>query len=98
MSYNRYVKNYRQLKQELLSNPSIRKQYDQLEPKLALVEQIIEKRNALGYTQKEFAQKIGTKQSAISRFESGAYNPSIAFLQKLSNALGSSLTITINPE
>ena len=43
-------------------------------------------------TQKQLAEKVGTKQSSIARLESGNYNPSLQFLQKVANALGKQLT------
>ena len=46
---------------------------------------------------KELAEKIGTKQSVISRLESGRANPSVAFLKKLAEALHSRLEIKFNP-
>jgi len=58
-----------------------------------VIEMIIKKRIEGGLSQKELAQKIGTKQSAISRFESGTYNPSLSFLQKVGEALNVKLKI-----
>ena len=40
----------------------------------------VKKRIEKGITQKELAKKIDTRQSSISRFESGAYNPTLIFL------------------
>lgn len=39
-------------------------------------------------TQKELADKIGTEQSSISRFEKSMKMPSISFLTQITNALG----------
>ncbi|MCL2806109.1 MAG: helix-turn-helix transcriptional regulator [Treponema sp.] len=44
-------------------------------------------------TQKGLAQLIGTKQSNISRLESGNYNPSMDFLQKIATAMGKRLEV-----
>ena len=46
-------------------------------------------------SQKELAQKMGTKQSALSRLESGTYNPSLLFLKKIATALDAKLSISI---
>ena len=46
-------------------------------------------------SQGELAKLVGTKQSAISRFESGRYNPSIKFLGKVADSLGKSIIIRI---
>ena len=46
-------------------------------------------------TQNQLAEMIGTKQSNISRLESGEYNPSLEFLNKVAQALGKSLEIRL---
>jgi transcriptional regulator with XRE-family HTH domain len=46
-------------------------------------------------TQKELAELIGTKQSNISRFESGNYNPTIEFLNKMAHAVGKQLEVRL---
>lgn len=74
---------------EALKDPKFRAEYDRQQPEFALIRARIEK----GLTQKELAQKIGTKQSVISRLESGRANPSVAFLKKLARALNSHLEI-----
>jgi transcriptional regulator with XRE-family HTH domain len=38
---------------------------------------------------------MGTKQSAISRFESGKANPTLDFLYRLADALGAQMKVTI---
>jgi len=86
-------KTYRQLKRELLRDKKIQYAYEKLGPEFAVIEMIIKKRIEGGLSQKELAQKIGTKQSAISRFESGTYNPSLSFLQKVGEALNVKLKI-----
>jgi len=90
------MKNYRQLKTKLLKNKEVRKAYDNLGPEFALIEMIIKRRIEEGLTQRELARKIGTKQSAVSRLESGAYNPSIAFLQKVADALDARLKVSLS--
>jgi len=88
-------KTYRQLKRKLLKNKKIKRAYEKLGPEFALIELIIKKRIEKGLTQKELARRIGTKQSAISRLESGKYNPSLAFLKKVAKALGAELKISL---
>jgi len=86
---------YKQLKRELLRDKKIKEVYERLGPEFAIIEMIIKKRIEKGLTQKELAKKIGTKQSAISRLESGTYNPSLSFLRKVSEALGTKLKISL---
>ena len=84
-----------ELKNELLSNTEIKSEYDALRPKYELIEQIILARTEQGITQAELAKITGTKQSNISRFESGNYNPSLEFVQKIAHGLGKELRITL---
>ncbi len=80
------------LKEEL-KNPAFKAEFYRQQPEFAVINAIIEARRNKGITQKSLAQKIGTKQSVISRLESGRANPSIAFLKKLAYALNSHLEI-----
>lgn len=48
-------------------------------------------------TQKELATSMGTKQSVISRFESGKTIPSLSFLKRLADALNASLQVQFDP-
>ncbi|HHY13301.1 MAG TPA: helix-turn-helix transcriptional regulator [Thermoanaerobacterales bacterium] len=63
-----------------------------------LLRELIKCRHERNLTQKELAEIIGTKQSAISRLESGKLNPSVKFLQKVANALNVKIDIKIIPE
>ena len=69
--------------------PDAKAEYDALAPQYE-----IECRKAIGMTQKELAERMGTAQANISRFESGNYNPSLSFLQKMAESLGKSLRIS----
>jgi len=88
-------KTYRQLKRELFKDKKIKEAYEKIGPEFAVIEMIIEKRIEKGLSQKELAKKVGTKQSAISRFESGTYNPSLSFLHKVVEALDAKLKIAL---
>ncbi|HBH46659.1 MAG: transcriptional regulator [Candidatus Jacksonbacteria bacterium RIFOXYC2_FULL_44_29] len=89
------MKTYRQLKSKLLKDKKIKNAYDALEPEFALINTLIQKRLEKGLTQKEIAEKVGTRQSAISRLESGTYNPSLAFLHKIAEALDTRLQLSL---
>jgi predicted transcriptional regulator len=89
------MRSYKQFKAKLLRDKEIRKEYERLGPEFELVRLLIRKRLEKGLTQHELARKVGTKQSAISRLESGRYNPTMSVLQKVAKALGSKLEISI---
>ncbi|HJZ06059.1 MAG: transcriptional regulator [Candidatus Levybacteria bacterium RIFCSPLOWO2_01_FULL_39_24] len=80
---------------EALKDPEFKKEYDALEVEYSIISQVIQKRLEKKMSQKQLAEKIGTKQSAIARLEGGNTNPSVAFLEKVSKALGSKLQISI---
>lgn len=82
-------------KHSLLENPDVKAEYELLAPQYELIRQIIALRQDQHLTQKALAEKVGLKQSAISRFESGNHNPSLAFLQRLAQGLGKSLHIEL---
>ena len=84
-------------KKRALKNPKFKAEYDKLQPEFAVIKAIIRARADVGITQKSLAEKIGTKQSVISRLESGRANPSVAFLKKLAQALSSNLEIKFIP-
>ena len=88
-------KTYKQFKKNLLKIKKVEENYEKLGTEFSLIEMIIKKRNEKGLSQKQLARKIGTKQSAISRLESGKYNPSVSFLQKVSDALDAKLKIAL---
>ena len=81
------IMNHSQIKELLLRNPQVKDEYDKLAPIYEIKEEIIRLRIEKGLSQKELADLIGSKQSAISRLESGDYNPSVQFLIKIAHAL-----------
>ena len=87
------MQNWKNFKKELLKNPKFKKEYERLQPEYAVISAMIEARIKKGLTQRELADRIGTKQSVISRLESGRANPSVAFLKKFAQALNTTLQI-----
>ncbi len=67
----------------------------QLSPRYEVVEQLKQARKSLNVTQEDLAERVGTKKSNISRFESGRYNPSLDFLIRIADSLGKQLHIKI---
>jgi ribosome-binding protein aMBF1 (putative translation factor) len=90
LSFNEYLK-------EQLKDPKFFKEYHKLDAEFAPIEAILKARVEKGLTQKSLAAKMKTKQSAISRIESGRSSPTISFLQKLAAALNMSLQLKFTP-
>lgn len=78
---------------EQLKNPEFKKEWEDFQPEYQLMKQIIAERIKQNMTQKELADKMGTKQANISRIENGNANPSLDFLKRLAESLGKKLEI-----
>jgi predicted transcriptional regulator len=89
------MKKWEEVRKELLSDPATKREYDKLAPRYVVISELIEARIKSGLTQADVANKIGTGQSAIARFEGGNVNPSLDFLQKIAQVLGRQLTVHI---
>ena len=90
------MESFEQFKKEALKNPEVRKEYERLAPRYKLISDLIALRIKKGLTQAEVAKKMGTKQSAIARAESGDENLTIDSVQKMSEALGAKVKISIS--
>lgn len=89
------MKEWNKVKRELLKNKEVAREYRELEPRYQFISELINARIKKGLSQKELARKIGTKQSAIARLESGNANPSIGFLEKMARAMNARLEIQV---
>ena len=87
---------WKDLEKELLSDVATKKEFDKLAPRYAVISQLIAARIKNKMTQQDVARKVGTKQSAIARLESGGVNPSLEFLQKIAQVMGYKLTIRLS--
>lgn len=87
-------RNSQDVLEKKLKNPSFKKAYDALDLEFAIIDAMILARSKRGMTQEKLAEKLGTKQSAIARLESGRGNPTIAFVQRLASELNLELKLT----
>ena len=78
---------------EILKDPEFRKEYEKFDLEFYITDILIGLRMKLKQTQKEFAKKLGTTQSAISRLENGEISPTIRFLGKVAKTFGKKLVI-----
>lgn len=61
----------------------------------AIIEAIKARRDSLQVTQESLAELSGVAIGSLKKFESGKGNPTLATLQKLCDALGLEITITV---
>lgn len=59
----------------------------------AIAKLVIHRRTVLGMSQRELAQRIGTKETAISRLESGRHASNVRTLRRVFEALGGHLVL-----
>ena len=84
------------VRKDWVKNINFKKAKKEIHQEYLLIHQIIDSRIKNNISQKELAKRLGTGQSAVSRLESGTYNPSFKFLQKLAKALETDLIITFS--
>jgi predicted transcriptional regulator len=63
----------------------------------AIAEQVADRRNALGLSQRQLAELTGTTQSAIARLEAGGRPPRIDTLMRIAEALDCDLVVQLEP-
>jgi len=85
--------NWQNLKKKILSNSETKKAYDNLEVEYQIINNLLKLRIKKELTQGELAKKMGTTQSALSRFEMGETNPTLSFLKKMAEALETKLSV-----
>ena len=79
----------------MLADQETLSEYERLRPRYALVGQIIGARAEQGITQAQLAERVGTRQTTISRLERGEGNPTLEFMQKIATGLGKKLVIKL---
>ncbi len=90
------IKNFtthEEFKKQLFKDPKVKAVYDALEDEFRLIDKLIAARQKKKLTQAELAQKLGMKQAAIARLESGASNPSYKTLSKVAKALDKKVSL-----
>lgn len=90
--------NYKTLRERILHNPQVQKEYDKNKLSFEVAQMTIEARIAKKMNQKELAKRIGTKQPSIARIESGNSLPSLRLLNKIANALGTELRVKFSKD
>lgn len=85
---------FKDFEKDLLTNKDIRREYEALKPKYAIIEAIIARRNQLSLSQRQLAGLCGLRQPAICRLERGD-NVKVETLFKVTEALD--LEIKFNP-
>jgi ribosome-binding protein aMBF1 (putative translation factor) len=75
-----------------------REELRRLAPYEGLARIVIARRQSLGLTQQELAERVGTSHSVISRIESGQHPTSVTTLRRLAGAFETHLVVGFSDE
>ena len=82
---------------EWMKDPEYRAEYERTQPAFDLMKALIGARVHSGLTQEQIAERMGTTQSAVARFEGWSANPSVKTLRKYAEATGTRLVVSFEP-
>lgn len=84
---------FRKHLEEKLKDAEFASEWEKERPEREYIKAIVAARINQNMTQKELAEKIGVKQSNISRIETGGCSPTIVTLQQIAAGVGKTLHI-----
>jgi len=82
---------------EIMSAPGAGDAYEAARLRFELGEAVRHRREELGITQAQLAERAGLQQPAVARFETGGTMPTIPMLERLAGALGLRLNVEFRP-
>lgn len=85
------------LHSEWMKGPAYQAEHEALEEAFALGGAVIRARASAGLTQGQLAERMGTKQDVVARWEGGKVLPSTRTLARLAKATGTRLRISFAP-
>ena len=80
-----------------MDRPGVAEAYQQARLRFELGEAVRTRREELGWSQRQLAKRAGMTQPGVARFDAGGTTPTIPVLERLANALGLRLTVTLEP-
>lgn len=95
MTANTITWNY--FRDETLSDPGVKAESNALSPEFELAKAVITLRDNAGLTQREFAARVGMKQSQLARIETGRQTPKLITLAKLAAGAGYRVEVNLIP-
>ena len=78
-----------------LKDPEFRKAWEKTRLEYEVARALIKARIEKKMTQAQLARKMRTKQSVISRVENAQTKPTLSFLQRLADAMGGKLKVSL---
>jgi transcriptional regulator with XRE-family HTH domain len=78
-----------------MDRPGAAEACQQARLRFELGEAVRTRREELGWSQRQLAERAAMTQPGVARFEAGGTTPTIPVLQRLADALGLRLTVTL---
>ena len=85
------------LKENLLTDPEVKAEYERLGPVVAIVGEMVGARQAAGLTQSDVAARMGTSQSVVARLEKARHMPTFDMVARYAAAVGFRLDLHLVP-
>ncbi|MFN2569951.1 MAG: helix-turn-helix domain-containing protein [Candidatus Dormibacteria bacterium] len=84
---------WREVKARRPLSPEARRSYNESSLAIEVADQVRQLRTALGLSQEQLAERVGTTQPMIARLEGGGQPPSLRTLERLADALQANLSV-----
>ena len=85
-------------RQARIGRPKVAAAYEQARLRYELAEAVRLRREELGWSQRQLAERAGMSQPGVARFEAGGTTPTLPLLERLAEALGLTLTVSLSPQ
>lgn len=82
---------------ERIGSTEVRAAYEQTRLRFELAEAIRTRREELGLSQRQVAERAGMTQPGVARFEAGGTTPTLPLLERLAAALDLTLSVSLGP-
>ncbi|NKZ06059.1 helix-turn-helix domain-containing protein [Actinomadura latina] len=90
-------KSWTEKRAEIMDRPGAGAAYEATRIRYELGRAVRERREELGLTQAELAERAGLQQPAVARFEAGGTMPTIPVLERYAAALAMQLNVQLLP-
>jgi HTH-type transcriptional regulator / antitoxin HipB len=84
-------------RQARMDRPEVAIAYEQTRLRYELAEAVRLRREELGWSQRQLAQRAGMSQPGVARFEAGGTTPTLPLLERLAQALDLTLNVSLDP-
>ena len=80
-----------------IQRPHVAEAYEAARLRFELAETVRLRREELGWSQRQLAERAGMTQPGVARFEAGGTTPTLPLLERLAAALGLTLAVSLEP-